>query len=288
MLIAAKQFNLYEIYGIINQSLRLNLEQSDMIRMIHMIIDSHLHLNDPKFDSDLNQVITQALQNDVKIMVVNGYDYQSSEQAVAIASRFPNVYATCGIHPSESHQLIFDKIRLKVLLQHPKVIGVGEIGLDYYWSKDHQSTQKELFHQQLQLAQELHLPVIIHSRDAIQDTYDIVRQYHVRGIMHCYSSSFEMAELFIRLGYLLGIGGVITYKNAHLRQIVEKVSLYNLVTETDSPYLAPVPHRGKRNEPRYLPFIIEEIAKIKQVTIEEVQNIVYHNFTNLFDLKETS
>jgi TatD DNase family protein len=256
--------------------------------MIHMIIDSHLHLNDPQFDSDLDQVITEALQNDVKIMVVNGYDYQSSEQAVAIASRYPNVFATCGIHPSEAHHLVFDEKRLKALLQHPKVIGVGEIGLDYYWSKEHQSAQKELFHQQLQLAQELNLPVIIHSRDAIQDTYDIVCQYPVRGIMHCYSSSIEMAELFIKRGYLLGIGGVVTYKNAHLRQVVEKVSLNSLVTETDSPYLAPVPHRGKRNEPRYLPLIIEKIANIKQVSIEEVKTIFYHNFTNLFDLKETS
>lgn len=253
-----------------------------------MLIDSHLHLNDKEFDHDLQEVIDRAKSADVRLMVVNGYDIASSQRALDISHDHPGVYATCGIHPSEASKVAYDSTILQNLLNDPKVIGIGEIGLDYYWDDTNKSLQQALFREQLALATELNLPVIIHSRNAIQDTFDILYEYPVRGIIHCYSSSYEMALRFVKRGFLIGIGGVVTFKNAGLREIVEKMDLNYLVTETDSPYLAPHPHRGKRNEPQNIPLIIQAISQLKHTPEEEVIQAVYHNFTSIFKIKESS
>ncbi|MFA6890207.1 MAG: TatD family hydrolase [Bacilli bacterium] len=251
-----------------------------------MMIDTHLHLNSLEFDQDLSVVIHNAHLAGVNIMVINGYDLPSSEKAIRISEQYPGVYATCGVHPSEAVNGQLNEASLETMLQHPNVIGVGEIGLDYYWDDTTKTLQQALFHKQLALAVKYGLPVIVHSRSAIQDTYDILSTYPVRGIMHCYSSSYEMALRFIKRGFLLGIGGVLTFKNAGLREVVQQIDLTSIVTETDSPYLAPEPYRGKRNEPKFIPIIIKTLSQLKNQTEEDVVKIVYQNFTSLFQIKE--
>lgn len=250
------------------------------------MIDSHLHLDKENYHN-LDEVIKRANKVGVKVLVTSGYDYKSSCEAIQISEKYPSVYTTVGLHPSEVHKEVYSIEAYLSLARHPKVVGIGEIGLDYYWDKTYKELQKEIFHRQLALATKLNLPIVIHSREAIQDTYDILQLYSLKGSMHCYSGSFEMAQRFIKLGFLIGIGGVVTFKNASLRETVQKLSLGDLLSETDSPYLAPHPYRGKQNFPEYIPIIVNEIATLKNVSPEEVRQTLHNNFTNNFTIKES-
>lgn len=254
-----------------------------------MIIDTHMHLFDKKYDGIRNDVIEESLQMNIKKMIAVGYDYKSSLEAIKLSKEYSFIYVAIGLHPSEVQKENDKELKwIYDLAKESKVVAIGEIGLDYYWDKSYKELQKELFKKQIEIANKLDLPIIIHCRDAIQDTFDLLKSNLkqdkcLKGVLHCYSGSVEMAKEFIKLGYYLGIGGVLTFKNSkELKKVVEEISLDKLLTETDSPYLAPTPHRGEINKPAYIPLIIDEIANIKNEKKEIIENIMYNNAITLF------
>lgn len=249
-----------------------------------MIIDTHVHLNDLKLYENLVEIIKEANNNMVEKMIVVGYDKESSLIAIDIASRYEGIYCAIGIHPSEVKDLNDDLKWIEEELSNPKVIAIGETGLDYYWDKSFKEKQQEYFIKQLVIANKHNLPVIIHSRSATNETYEILKTSNVKGVMHCYSGSLEMALKFIDIGFLLGIGGVVTFKNAGLVDVVRDIDLKYLLSETDAPYLAPTPYRGKTNYPKYTKIVVEEIAKIKNMSFENVMIKLEENTYNLFNI----
>lgn len=256
-----------------------------------MLIDSHCHINDPLYLNKAGDYVKEALENNVQIMVVVGYDLKSSIDAVNIANRFTSVYAIVGIIPNEVKNMGENDLESieNLIKNNKKVIGVGEIGLDYYWEKDDKlkMSQKEMFIKQIKLANKYNLPVSIHCRDAYEDCYKILKEHRIKnkGIIHCYSGSKEMAELFIKLGYKLGIGGTCTFKNAiKIKDVVKNISDNDYVLETDAPYLTPVPHRGEANHSKYLSFIRDEIANLRNISSEKVENDSSKNFLDVFKL----
>lgn len=249
-----------------------------------MIIDTHVHLNSDKLLVDLDNVIKEAISNNVRRLIVIGYDKASSQKAIEIANMYHEVYAAIGIHPSEVHlSSEEDLVWLENSLKEDKVVAIGEVGLDYYWDKTYKDKQIFFFKKQIELAKKYNYPLIIHSRDATQDTYDILKNTNTKGVMHCYSGSLEMAREFIKIGYLLGIGGVVTFKNASLKNVVANIDSRYLLTETDSPYLAPHPFRGKTNYPKYTKNVFEEIAKIKNISLDDLEIILEENTFKLFE-----
>ncbi|MFV0499855.1 MAG: TatD family hydrolase [Bacilli bacterium] len=251
-----------------------------------MLVDSHAHLNDMMYKDDLDKIIVKAIKNDVRYIIINGYDIKSSEKAIEIASNYDMIYATVGIHPSET--LNFDSKmidKLKELARHKKVVAIGEIGLDYHYANSSVESQKQVFKLQLELARDLNLPVTIHSRDAIEDTYEILKSLDNYGVMHCYSSSVAMANKFIDLGYYISLAGPVTFKNAKVsKEVAKQIPLENLLVETDSPYLTPHPYRGKRNDPSFVRLVAKEIAVIKEIDIKEVEEVTSANAKKLFSL----
>ena len=247
-----------------------------------MIIDTHVHLNDPRLLDNIDQIIQEAKEKDVSKIIVIGFDKASSVKALSIANQFPNVFCAIGIHPSEVKELEDDLSWIEELAKDEKVVAIGEIGLDYYWDTSFKEKQIDFFVRQLEIARKLNLPVSIHSRSATQETFDILESSGVTGVMHCYSGSLEMAKRFIRIGFYLGIGGVVTFKNAGVREVVEDIPIEYLLTETDAPYLAPVPHRGQTNYPKYTALVVEEIAKIKRLELDFVKRKLEENTYKIF------
>ncbi|MFA5765388.1 MAG: TatD family hydrolase, partial [Bacilli bacterium] len=228
-----------------------------------MIIDTHMHIFDDRYQGIIDEVVAEAKANNVGLMIAVGYDYESSLKAIELAHKYDCIYASVGLHPSE---VVKEKDKslewLESLLHENKVIAIGEIGLDYYWDQSFKELQKELFAKQIGLAKANNLPIIVHNREATQDCFTILKQNLVPGVMHCYSSSVEMAHEFTKLGYYLGIGGVVTFKNSkEIKKVVKDIDIQYLLSETDSPYLAPMPYRGKMNRPAYTKHVVEEIAK---------------------------
>ena len=249
------------------------------------MIDTHVHLNDEKFNDILDEVILSAKSNGINRMFVIGYDYQSSKKAIEIANKYENIYAIVGLHPSEvDKETDFELSWLHKMLKENKVIGIGEIGIDLYYSKEYKDLQIDFFKKQLEMSIQYNLPVSIHTRDAIELTYNILSEKKYNGIVHCYSGSLEMAKKFIDKGYYLGIGGVVTFKNTNLKEVVKNIPLTSIVTETDAPYLAPTPYRGKLNKPEYIKLIVEEIANLHNEKIEVVEEIIDQNVNKLFNL----
>lgn len=253
-----------------------------------MYFDTHVHLNSEQYEN-IDEIINNALENKVNKMIVIGYDLESSIKAIEIASKYSFIYAAIGIHPSEIKKMKEnDLIQIEELLKKTKVVALGEIGLDYYWDKDNKEKQKEVFVNQIKLANKYNLPIIIHSRDAAQDTYEILKQnkkYYEKGIMHCYSYSLDLAKKFIELNFMLAFGGTLTFLNSKQnKEIVKEIDIKNLLTETDAPYLTPHPYRGKRNEPKYIPLIVKEIAKLKNISEEEASSILYKNACDFFGI----
>jgi TatD DNase family protein len=194
------------------------------------------------------------------------------------------MYGAIGIHPESANEYTQDDLDfIEEHIKDNKIVAIGEIGLDYYWIKDNKDQQKELFEYQLKLAEKYNVPVIVHSREATQDTIDILKKYKVRGIIHSFSGSYEVAQIYIKMGFLLGINGVITFKNCNLKDVVSKLELSNIVLETDSPYLTPVPYRGKRNDPTKVMDIARFIAELKGITLEELSKEINGNLNRLFD-----
>ena len=255
-----------------------------------MIFETHSHLFDKAFDEDRIECLMRCKELDMSIMFV-GYDHVANQKAFDLASRSKNYYSSAGIHPSEaSENYQDDVIKLEEFINTHKVQALGECGLDYYWdSNPSRDLQKALFRAQLDLAVKLDLPVIIHTREAWADTLEILKEYKgkVKGVMHCYTGSFEMAKEFIKLGFYIAIGGAVTFKNANeAKRVVANIDLNYLVVETDCPYITPTPFRGKRNESAYIIYPIAEIAKIRNMTVEEVENITYINACKLFNINQ--
>ena len=254
-----------------------------------MIFDTHAHYDDEAFASDREEVLGSLRENNIGDVVNVGASVKGVRESVALSSRYSFIYAAVGIHPDEVGCLndeIMEELRSLCLME--KTVAVGEIGLDYHWNRESRQMQKQWFAEQIHLAKEMDLPINVHSRDAAQDTLEVVRTEHAGstgGVIHCYSGSVEMAREYVRMGYYLGIGGVITFKNAKvLKEVVRDIPLEYLVTETDCPYLAPEPYRGSRNDSRYLPRVIEEIARIKEVSPQRVEDIMFENAKNLYRL----
>lgn len=249
-----------------------------------MLVDTHLHMD----KKDALEIITEAKQNNVGTLVVSGCDKEGILEALDLINIYDNVYATIGFHPSEVGKVTEnDLVWLEeVIRSNKKILGIGEIGLDYYYGKESKEEQISLFIKQLEIANKLNLPVVVHTRDAFQDTYTTLSKYNLKGIIHCFSGSIETAELYIKLGYYLGIGGVLTFKNSNLPKVVEKISLDKIVLETDSPYLSPEPYRGQKNSPKNIPIIVEKISDIKKISPEDVEKITYDNVCRIFDLKK--
>lgn len=252
-----------------------------------MIFDTHAHYDDKAYESDREKLLSVMAKNEVEKIINVGASFRGAEDSVKLAEKYPFVYAAVGIHPDEVGELNDEKIcRLRQLCDYEKTVAIGEIGLDYYWDKENHEMQKKWFVRQMDLAKETELPIIIHSRDAAKDTLDIMkaeRADNLSGVIHCYSYSKEQAREYMNMGYYLGIGGVLTFKNAKkLKEVVEYAPLDYLLLETDAPYLAPEPYRGKRNCSLYLTFVAEEIARIKKISYEEVIDVTRENARRLF------
>ena len=251
-----------------------------------MYIDTHCHLSLEDYD-DIDLVIKENRENSIDKIIISGCTRDTIKETLDLIDKYPDVYATIGYHPSETDITNeSDLIVLEEQLQREKIVGIGEIGLDYHYGSDNKEKQIELFRKQMELAEKYDLPVVIHSRDATEDTINILKEYpNVIGDMHCFSGSVETAHIYIKMGYKLGIGGVVTFKNSNLYKVIESVGIENIVLETDSPYLTPEPFRGKRNSSKYIPYIAEKIANILNISVDEVAGITTKNACTLFDLK---
>lgn len=250
-----------------------------------MFIDSHCHLLSNEYE-DVDNEIEKAIKSGVKKIIINGYDVESSTEAVELSKKYKEVYAAVGIGPENITDVTDEDIKkIEMLANNPKVVAIGEIGLDYYWTKDNKEEQIYVLKNMLAIAKKHNLPVIVHNREATLDIYDYLKEYNVIGIMHCFSGSIETARKFIELGFLLGIGGVVTFKNAKkIKEVVKEIPLTSISLETDSPYLTPEPHRGKKNNPDKLIYIAQQIAEIKEATLEEVASQTSQNVAIKFDL----
>ena len=253
-----------------------------------MIFDTHAHYDSGGFNADREEILAALPGGNVGLVVNPGCDVESSRMAVALAEKFPHVYAAVGIHPSDcagTDETAYEALR--ELAKHEKVVAIGEIGLDYYWDTNPpREFQQEVFRRQIQLALELDLPVCIHDREAHGDSLAMVLEYpELRGVFHCFSGSPEMAQELLKRGWYLGFDGPITYKNARRSpEVVAITPLERIVIETDAPYLTPVPFRGKRNDSRYLSYVVEKLAEWKGVTVEEMERITWENGARLYGL----
>lgn len=249
-----------------------------------MFIDTHCHLYD-EYYSDMDMVIQNAVKNNVKRVIVNGCDMKSNKEVLELIKKYDIVYGALGFHPSELDGISDEELKwLDDNLDNSKIVAVGEIGLDYHYDETDREKQQYFFRKQLEIAKKHNLSVIVHSRDSIQDTYNILKDSSVKGVLHCYSGSLEMAREFIKIGYFLGVGGIITFKNAkNIINVINNIGLEYILLETDSPYLAPEPYRGRTNEPAYIPIIASKIAALKGVSISEVERITTGTARGIFD-----
>lgn len=253
-----------------------------------LIFDTHAHYDDSAFNEDREEKLS-SLPNDNIYAVINaGADIESSKKSINLSENYPYIYAAVGIHPENISSTPKDYIsRLeKLILSGKKVVGVGEIGLDYHYTKENKQQQKELFENQVKLAIKHDLPVIVHDRDAHADTMEILKKHKPKGVVHCFSGSLEMAKEIIKIGMYIGIGGVVTFKNAkNIVDVAENISLEHIVLETDAPYMAPAPFRGKRCDSSYIKYTAEKISEIKNIDLKEVFEITKQNAKNLFGVK---
>lgn len=254
--------------------------------MYKNIFDSHAHYTDKAFDSDRDNMLGSLEESGICGVVCCGADLKSSADALALAKKYKYIFATCGIHPEDVDDLPENYIEsLTVMAKNTKCVAIGEIGLDYYWRKDNKELQKKSFEEQLQLANKLGLPVIVHDREAHADTLNILKEHRPKGVVHCFSGSAEMAKEILSLDMYIGLGGALTFKNARKAlEVAQMLPLNRLLLETDCPYMAPVPMRGKRNNSSYIPFVAEKIAEIKNIDAQTVLDIAAENARTLFNV----
>ncbi len=250
-----------------------------------MFIDTHMHIGDD-FGVEPDLYVKNATDAQVEVLIASFCEKDDIMLSTKFVEKYKNLYACIGYHPEVSNKIVekdYETLE-EMVKNNSKIVAIGEIGLDYYWNKDNKDKQREVFCKQLEIAEKLKLPVVIHSRDSINETYEILKKYKVSGVIHCFSGSLEMAKKFISLGFLLGIGGVVTFKNSKLFEVIEKLELTNIVLETDSPYLTPEPNRGKTNESSNIFYIAQKIAEIKNIPLENVAKITTENAIMTFDL----
>jgi TatD DNase family protein len=253
------------------------------------LIDSHAHIQGKEYAGETSAILQRAREAGVeRIIVVGGAgDMSSNDAAVTLAESSPSLYATVGMHPHDAKDVSEEELRkIKQLAAHPKVIAVGETGLDYFYNHSPREVQRRVFAQFVRLAMETGLPLVVHERDASSETVEILRREgtgRIKGVIHCFTGNYDAARAYLDLGFYLSFTGIITFKNANaLREVVRQVPLERMFVETDSPYLTPVPHRGKRNEPAYARLVAETIARVKEITLEEVAHATTRNVRRLF------
>ncbi|MBQ3515392.1 MAG: TatD family hydrolase [Lachnospiraceae bacterium] len=255
-----------------------------------MIFETHAHFDDKAYDKDRETLLKSLEFHGIEGLVNVGADMKSSRRSIELAKEYPFVYAAVGVHPEQVEELNEDALKeLEEMAKEEKVVAIGEIGLDYYYDEVPKDIQKKWFIAQLELAVRQKKPVIIHSRDAASDTMEIMKEYQgkLTGIIHCFSYSKECAEFFVKCGYYLGIGGVVTFSNAKkLKEVVKEVPMDRIVLETDCPYLTPTPYRGKRNSSHYLPYVAEKIAKIREMPTQEVIRITNENAKRVYGIEK--
>ena len=251
-----------------------------------MFIDTHCHISAVDYD-DIDIVIKENINSGVDKMIVSGCEERTIYEVLELSKKYASIYVTIGYHPDQVNIVDDKKLNeLELLLKTPKVVGIGEIGLDYHYGKENRNAQINLFRKQMKIAEKYHLPVVIHSRDATDDTISVLKEFpSVIGDIHCFSGSVEVAKIYISLGYKIGIGGVVTFKNSNLYKVVETIGLASILLETDAPYLTPVPFRGKKNSSKYLPYIAKKVADTLNVSIDEVAKRTSLNAIRLFDLQ---
>lgn len=255
-----------------------------------MLFDSHAHLDGDRFDRDREKIIENFKEDGIEMIVNPGADIASSVKSVSLSKKHKNIYAAVGIHPHDANTMNENTIEiLRELAQNEKVVAIGEIGLDYHYDNSPRDIQKKWFREQIKLAKELDLPIIIHDRDAHEDTYNILKEENddrLRGIMHCYQSSLEMSQQFIDLGFYISLAGPVTFKKAKTpKEVAAGVPLDRLLIETDSPYLTPTPNRGKRNEPAYVCYVAGMIAELKGIPYDDVVKQTNENAKKIFQIK---
>jgi TatD DNase family protein len=254
-----------------------------------LLFDTHVHLNAEQFNEDVEEVIERAKEAGLEYMVVVGFDRPTINRALELVEKYDFLYASVGWHPVDAIDMEEEDLQwIEELASHPKVVAIGEMGLDYHWDKSPKSVQQEVFRKQIQLAKRVKLPIVIHNREATQDIVDILREesaQEVGGIMHCFSGSAEVAQQCIDMNFYISLGGPVTFKNAKKpKEVAKEIPLDNMLVETDCPFLAPHPYRGKRNEPAYVRLVAQKIAEIKEISVEEVEEITTKNAKRLFGI----
>lgn len=250
-----------------------------------ILIDTHLHLL-KEDNKNISEIIKRAEDNDVKYLILGGSSIKDNLENISLAKEHDNIFITLGYHPEEVLNISNDDLVLlenQIIENKEKVVGIGEIGLDYFYNKNNQNEQKELFIKQIKLANKYNKPIVVHSRDAVMDTLNILKQNKCFGVIHCFSGSLEVAKEYIKLGYKLGIGGVLTFKNSNLKNIINDIPINSILLETDSPFLSP--DRGTKNEPKNIRIIAEYLSNLTNHTIDEIASITTNNAIDVFDLK---
>ena len=249
-----------------------------------MYIDTHCHVLS-EYYNNIEVIVKKCIENNVTKIIVSGCDMKSNKEVLELVNKYDIIYGTLGFHPTELED--FKEEYFDFLIENinnKKIVGIGEIGLDYHYENTDKEKQRRIFNKQLEIAEKFNRPVVIHSRDAIQETYDMLSKYNLKGSIHCFSGSLEMAKLFIKLGYKIGVGGIITFKNAkNIIKVIENIDLSYILLDTDSPYLSPEPYRGSKNDPSNIPIIAEKLASLKNVSIAEVARVTTSSAEEEFD-----
>lgn len=249
-----------------------------------MLTDTHCHIFKQDYE-DIDKVIKNAKQNGVNRFINNATDKNTIKEVLDLVNKYESMYAAIGYHPEFADQITEDDLAyMEEHIKDNKVIAIGEIGLDYHYTKENRDKQIKLFETQLELAQKYNMPVIIHNREATQDIIDSLKKFNVRGVIHCFNGSLDTAKIFIKMGFLLGVNGVATFKNCKTKEVLKGISLENIILETDCPYLTPEPNRGKKNEPMYIKDIAAFIANIYNTDISQVEIITNQNIYRIFDI----
>lgn len=255
-----------------------------------MIFDTHAHYEDKSFDLDRDELLSSMKMNNVGTIVNVGSSLETSEKSLVLADIFEDVYAAVGIHPTEvgpKEDIVSTLEALKEMSTHRKCVAIGEIGLDFYWEKEPsvQDLQRLWFKKQLELVREVDMPVIIHSRDASKETFDILKDSDVKAVIHCYSGSAQMAREYVKMGDYIGVGGVVTFKNGRkLQETVKSIPIENILLETDAPYMAPEPNRGKRNDSIMIKYVAKKVAELKEMSVEDVVRITEENAKRFYNI----
>ena len=250
--------------------------------MYSYFVDTHCHVFSTDYDN-IDDILEIASNNYIKYIINNGSNGQTNQELIQLISKYPFMYGALGIHPEDVDDYSLEDLKfIEGNLLNEKIIAIGEIGLDYYYTKENKDRQIDLFERQLALAEEYNMPVIIHSRDATEDTINSLKKFKCKGVIHCFSGSLETARIYIKMGYLLGVNGVITFKNAKIKDVIKEVGLHNIVLETDSPYLTPEPFRGKQNNPSHVLEIGKFVAELYNVSLDDLAKQTNKNIINMY------